>query len=186
MFCHCCIRSPSPCISRIIPHLTLLGFGHLAKMSTLSVQLNIRFLAVARFYRHGRSPSISTTKTCHTYTCTHTNVIPRCPTFAHLSCSSLGLFYIYSTFYCTIIILLSIPWSSNTGPSAAWLLSTIELCTSFDIDRALVCQQVGSFLRCLGQAEGWIRTVIVVPKPWIEISGHVLAHKADRIPRTSF
>ena len=126
-------------ISRTLPRLPSLGLGSFAKTLTVPLKPNVRLLAVARLYRHGRylvHPPPRHVTSAPTY--------KRHPSSPHPSYFSFPLvLYIALTLYCTITVLLPIPGNSNEGPRAAWLLSTIVMYL-VQYRRALVCQHVGS------------------------------------------
>lgn len=56
MFCHCCIRSSSPCISLAFTLVSRpSALGHFAKTPKQPLNPNTRLLVVTRLFRHGRS-----------------------------------------------------------------------------------------------------------------------------------
>lgn len=132
MLCHCCIRSPSPCISlafSLTSRYSALGF--LRQNAYSAREAEIRFLVVARLYRHGRSQHIRHPDKLRLFI--HTNH-PSHSTFIPSFVLFIRLFYIYrscsavpSPFYC------SSAGAVMRGPGPPGYLA-LSLCTSSDID----------------------------------------------------
>lgn len=133
-------------ISRIPLRLSSLGLGFSTKTPTVPLKPNIRLLAVARLYHHGRY-------LLHPHVCTCTQTPPFPP---HLSCSSFPLVFIYSSRYTVSSPFCRPYWGTpmrGRGPPGYLALSS---CTSFDIDVTLFANTLtlNRLSRCPQLAEG--------------------------------
>jgi len=151
--CISCLVSPHRCFviaAFVRLRLAYLAFfptsrfpalGFLAKTPTPSVKPNIRFLVVARLHRYGRCP-VHPPPRHITPTLTHTNTTPPPSTFPHFLCSVLFVWFVLYIVYVLLYHHHFPVQSSNAGPRAAWLLSTIVMYL-VRYRRALVCRSLG-------------------------------------------
>ena len=128
MFCHCCTRLPSPCISHAFSLAS--RYSTLDFLGALPVKPNARFLVTARIYRYGRSPAhiLYPELSCpHPHTTILTRRSPAFRAF-HSSC------FIYSS-RSTVPSPFCYPHPGATMRGKRLLCSlALSLCTSFDID----------------------------------------------------
>ena len=121
MFCHCCIRSSSPCISLAFTLVSRhSASGYFAKTPTQPLNPNTHLLVVARLFRHGRSLVHPPPRQPHKPRFLLTPPFPSC--FIYSSRST-----VLSPFCCPSLGIAM----SGRGPPGYLALS---LCILFDID----------------------------------------------------